>query len=69
MSSTFSADDEWADIARRIENVRRKVLINKAHLLENQIRLLILKLDNDELEKRVYNSPFSRQPKKEELDA
>jgi hypothetical protein len=64
-----TTDDEWADIARRIENVRRQVLINKAHLLENQIRLLILKLDNDELEKRVYNSPFSRKPKKEELDA
>lgn len=64
-----TADDERADIARRIENVRRKVLINKANLLENQIRLLTLKLDNDELENRVYNSPFSQKPKKEELDA
>lgn len=64
-----TTDEEWADIARRIENIRRQVLINKANLLENQIRLLILKFDNDELENRVYNSPFSQQPKKEELDA
>ena len=61
--------EEWADIARRVEQVRRQVMLNKARLLENQIRLALLKIENDELEKLVYNSPYSSKPWKEELDA
>ena len=61
--------EEWADIARRVEIVRRQVMLNKALLLENQIRLALLKIENDELEKLVYNTPYSSKPRKEELDA